>query len=99
MCKKSRMAADESVAERVLGVLRPFAFRWGGTLSRGNLVIPQWEIPRMIHGIIDITHDTSGGQQGASDLDLFQVFSETRRLAPVQGQIDRLKPDFQISKK
>ena len=99
MWKTSRMAADKSVAARILGVLRPFAAHWGGTLGRGDLVIPQREIPRMIHEIIDIKHDTSGGQQEASDLDLFQVLSETRRLPPVQAPIDRPKVDFQISKK
>ena len=98
MWKKSRMAADKSMTERILSVLRPYAAHWGGTLNRGDLVIPQREIPRIIHEIIDITHDTSGGQQEASDLELFQVLSETRRLPSVQAQIDRLKADFQISK-
>ena len=93
------MATDRSVTEKILGVLRPYAAHWGGTLSRGDLVIPQREIPRMIHEIIDVTHDISGGQQEASDLDLFQVLNETRRLPSVQDQVDRLKAHFQISKK
>lgn len=93
------MAADKSVTERIFSVLRPYAANLGGTLNRGDLVIPQREIPRMFHEIIDITHDTSGGPQEANDLDLFQVLSETRRLPSVQDQIDRLGADFQISKK
>tara|TARA_B100000749_G_scaffold233504_1_gene190671 strand:+ start:69 stop:374 length:306 start_codon:yes stop_codon:yes gene_type:complete len=92
------MAAEKSVTERILSVLHPYAAHWGGTLNRGDLGVPRPEILRMIHEIIDITPDTSGGQQEASDLDLFQVLSETRRLPLVQDQIDRLKADFQISK-
>ncbi len=93
------MAADKSVTEKILSVLRPYAAHWGGTLSRGDLVIPQREIPRMIHEIIDATHDVSAGQQEASDLDLFQVLNETRRLPSVQDQIGRLKGHFRISRK
>ena len=93
------MAADKRVTERTFGVPRPYAAHLGGPLKRGDLVILQRGITRMIHEIIDITHDTSGGPQEASDLALFPVLGETRRLPSVQDQIDRLGADFRISKK
>jgi hypothetical protein len=43
------MRSDRSLTERILGVLRPYASNWSGTLGRGDLVIPQRDIPRVVH--------------------------------------------------
>ena len=93
------MTDEKSVTEQILGVLRQYAAHWGGTLSRGDLVIPQRDIPRIIHEIIDITRESPGGRNEAADLDLFQVLSEAQHLPSVQDQIDRLKEHFRIVKK
>ena len=51
------MRSDRSVTERILNVLRPYASNWSGTLGRCDLVIPQREIPRVIHEILDALHE------------------------------------------
>src|SRR5882724_8941683 len=47
------MSGEKAITERILNVLRPFASNWSGTLSRGDLVIPQGEIPRLVHQILE----------------------------------------------
>ena len=46
------MRGDRALTERILNVLRPYGSNWSGTLGRGDLVIPQREIPRLIHEIM-----------------------------------------------
>ena len=99
VCQETIMADDKSITEKILSVLRPYSAHWGGTLSRGDLVIPQRDIPRIIHEIIDITRDSAGSRNDAADYDLFQVLNESRHLPSVQDQIDRLKEHFRIVKK
>src|SRR5436189_5635022 len=88
------MAGEKSVTEKILNVLRPYAAHWGGSLGRGDLVIPQREIPRVIHEIIDAVRDMTEGRREASDLDLFQVLKESRHLSSIQHQVDLLKGHF-----
>ncbi len=57
------MRSDRSVTERILNVLRPYASNWSGTLGRGDLVIPQREIPRVIHEILDALHEDAATDQ------------------------------------
>jgi hypothetical protein len=93
------MAGEKSVTEKILNILRPYAAHWGGTLGRGDLVIPQREIPRVIHEIIDAVRETSEIRREASDLDLFQVLKESRHLPSVQDQVARLKERFLVLKR
>ncbi len=93
------MAGEKSVTEKILNILRPYAAHWGGTLGRGDLVIPQREIPRVIHEIIDAVRETSEVRREASDLDLFQVLKESRHLPSVQDQVARLKERFLVLKR
>ena len=93
------MAGEKSVTEKILNVLRPYAAHWGGTLGRGDLVIPQRELPRVIHEIIDAVREMTGGRREATDLDLFQVLKESRHLLSIQDQVDRVKENFVVLKK
>lgn len=93
------MAGEKSVTEKILNVLRPYAAHWGGTLGRGDLVIPQREIPRVIHEIIDAVRETAEGRREATDLELFQVLQESRHLSSVQDQVARLKERFVVLKR
>jgi hypothetical protein len=68
-------------------------------LGRGDLVIPQREIPRVIHDIIDSVREATEGRREASDLDLFQVLKESRHLASIQEQVDRLQEHFVVLKR
>ncbi len=82
------MRSDRSVTERILNVLRPYASNWSGTLGRGDLVIPQREIPRVIHEILDALHEDAATRKEAGDRELFDVLMAARRSASVQDQAD-----------
>ncbi len=93
------MIAERSATERILNVLRPYASNWSGTLGRGDLVIPQREIPRLIHEILDAVRDASEPQREATDAEIFQVVSEARRLPSMQDLVTRLRHTFRICKR
>lgn len=93
------MSEDRSATERILNVLRPYASNWSGTLARGDLVIPQREIPRLIHEILDAVHEAGERRGEASETDLFQVLSDAQRLPSVQDQVQRLRKAFLIARR
>ncbi len=90
------MRSDRSITERILNVLRPYASNWSGTLGRGDLVIPQREIPRVIHEILDALHEESGACKEAGDREIFEVLMSARRSASVQDQAELLRQHFLI---
>ena len=92
----SAMRSDRSLTERILNVLRPYASNWSGTLGRGDLVIPQREIPRVIHEILDALHDDATSRKEAGDRELFDVLMAARRSASVQDQAELLRRHFLI---
>ena len=93
------MTGEKSVTEKILNVLRPYAAHWGGTLGRGDLVIPQREIPRVIHEIIDVVREVAENKREATEYDVFQVLSNCRHLSSIQDQVEKLKDHFLILKK
>ena len=93
------MAGDRSATEKILNVLRPYASNWSGTLGRGDLVIPQREIPRLIHEILDVLGEARERGGEASELEIFQLLTDSRRLPSVQEQAQRLRTAFLILKK
>ena len=90
------MRTDRSITERILNVLRPYASNWSGTLGRGDLVIPQREIPRVIHEILDALHEESATKKEAGDREIFEVLMSARRTASVQDQAELLRQHFLI---
>jgi hypothetical protein len=93
------MSADRSATEKILNVLRPYAANWSGTLGRGDLVIPQREIPRVIHEILDALHELDRPRGEASEMEVFLALREARRLPSVQDQVERLRNTFVICKR
>ena len=93
------MSAEKSTTERILCLLRPFASNWSGTLSRGDLVIPQREIPRLVQEILESlnTEGDAGGE--ASDREVFLALMETRQVSSVQDQLALLRLRFSIVKR
>lgn len=90
------MSADKSVTEKILHVLRPYASNWSGTLGRGDLVIPQREIPRVIHEILTAVHELTDVKSEAPEGELFQALMESRRLPSIQDQLRALQRRFLI---
>jgi hypothetical protein len=93
------MSVDRSATERILNVLRPYASNWSGTLGRGDLVIPQREIPRLIHEILDAVREIGERRGEASEVEIFQVLNDARHLPSLQDQVERLRSAFLIVKK
>lgn len=83
------------MTERILNVLRPYASNWTGTLGRGDLVIPQREIPRVIHEILDALRDDAVEKE-ASEQELFEVLMTARRSPSVQDQAAALRRRFRV---
>jgi hypothetical protein len=90
------MSEDRSATEKILNVLRPYASNWSGTLGRGDLVIPQREIPRLIHEILDAVHELRERRGEASETQIFQVLSDAQRLPSLQDRVERLRSAFLI---
>ena len=90
------MSAEKSVTEKILHVLRPYASNWNGTLGRGDLVIPQREIPRVVHEILDAMHELTDARREATEGEIFQLLMESRRLPSVQDQLSALRKRFLI---
>ena len=89
------MRSDRSLTERILGVLRPYASNWSGTLGRGDLVIPQRDIPRVVHEVLDAMHDENGWEE-VGEREVVEALLALRRSASVQDQADRLRKQFVI---
>jgi hypothetical protein len=89
------MRGDRNATERILNVLRPYASNWTGSLGRGDLVVPQREIPRLIHEILDAVQDEAALKE-VGDQELVQVLMTARRSASVQDQADVLRKHFRI---
>lgn len=92
------MRSDRSLTERILGVLRPYASNWSGTLGRGDLVIPQRDIPRVVHEILDAMHDENGLEE-VGEREIVEALLALRRTPSTQDQADRLRRQFVILKK
>lgn len=93
------MSVDRSTTEKILNVLRTYASNWSGTLGRGDLVIPQREIPRLIHEILDAVREIGERRGEAGETEIFQVLNDARRLPSLQDQVERLRSAFLIVKR
>jgi hypothetical protein len=92
------MRSDRSLTERILGVLRPYASNWSGTLGRGDLVIPQRDIPRVVHEVLDAMHEENEWDE-VGERELVESLLAIRRSASVQDQVQALRRQFTILKR
>jgi hypothetical protein len=90
------MASERAISERILNVLRPYASNWTGTLSRGDLVIPQAEVPRLVREILSCVQEIVERHGEAADLDVFQALMTSRGAPSVQDQLSELRRRFLI---
>jgi hypothetical protein len=90
---------ERADTERILDVLRPYAANWSGSLGRGDLVVPQREIPRLINDLLDAVAASADAEAEATDTELFHVVVEAQRLRSVQDQVARLRQTFRIVKR
>ena len=93
------MSAANNATERILNALRPYASNWSGTLGRGDLVIPQSEIPRLVQEILRSVDEVLGLSGEASDHEVFAAMSEGQRLSSLQDRVADLRRRYRITKK
>jgi len=85
--------------ERILDVLRPYAANWSGSLGRGDLVVPQREIPRLINDLLDAIAQCTDVESEVSDTELFRALTDAQRSPSVQDQVGKLRQAFRILKR
>jgi hypothetical protein len=85
--------------ERILDVLRPYAANWSGSLGRGDLVVPQREIPRLINDLLDAIAQCADTSGEVSDTELFRALTEAQRSPSIQDQLAKLRQSFRILKR
>jgi hypothetical protein len=90
------MSTEKRFTERILNVLKPYASNWSGTLSRGDLVIPHGEIPRLVREIFDTVLEAAAPHGEAGDRELFETLMATRLSGSVQDQMAELRKRFVI---
>jgi hypothetical protein len=93
------MSAASNATDRILNALRPYASNWSGTLGRGDLVIPQSEVPKLVQEILRSVDEVLGISGEVTDFELFQAVSEAQRLAALQDRVADLRRRFRISKR
>lgn len=91
------MSGERQVSEKILHVLRPYASNWSGSLGRGDLVIPQRDIPRVIHEILGAVRELAEGRKEATETEVFEALMESRRRSSVQDQVCALRRRFFIA--
>ncbi|MGD9762576.1 MAG: hypothetical protein AB7V27_02515 [Candidatus Binatia bacterium] len=90
---------DRPNTERILDVLRPYAANWSGSLGRGDLVVPQRDIPRLINDLLAATAHGADVEAEVSDTELFHALVDAQRLSSVQDQVARLRRRFRVLKR
>ena len=89
MRRVDRMHAGREVRERLLEILRPYGSPWSGAIARGDLVIPQREIPKLVREIVEVLQGASG-QREADERAVFEALMAVRRTTSVQKQAAQL---------
>jgi len=89
------MNAGREVREKLLEILRPYGSPWSGAIARGDLVIPQRDIPKLVREVIEAVQNLAS-QQEAEERDVFAALMEARRAQSVQKQATALRKRFRI---
>ena len=90
------MIDECNLQERILEVLRPFASTWTGSLRRGDLVIPQTDVARIVNEIVDLVKTLGDDSPEAPERVVFEVLRASQRLPSVQDQAALLRERFLI---
>jgi hypothetical protein len=90
-----RMNAGREVRERLLEILRPYGSPWSGAIARGDLVIPQREIPKLVREVTEAFQNATV-QPEADERDVFLALMDARRVQSVQKQAATLLKRFRM---
>lgn len=65
-------------------------------MRRGDLVIPQIEVSRLVEEITSAVQEGLDSRSEASERELFQLLADSRRMASVQDQARLLRERFVV---
>jgi hypothetical protein len=88
-----------ALQERILEVLRPFASTWTGSLRRGDLVIPQADVSRVVNEVVDLVKGLAAESPEAPERAVFETLRTGQRLPSLQDQAKLLRERFLISER
>lgn len=91
-----RPKPETAVTERLLEILRPYGSGWSSVLARGDLVIPQRDIPKLMREIAQATIELTDRRE-VSERELFDALSDVRRAPSLQDQVTELRRRFHVS--
>lgn len=93
------MTNISALTERIRQILRPYSLNWGGARSRGDVVIPQREVPQILDELLDAFRECTEQDREATDDELFDALMTTRRSGSIQDQMTQLRNSFRILRK
>jgi hypothetical protein len=86
---------EPGVTDRVREILLPYGSGFTGTIARGDVVVPQREVPKLLREIAEAALVAGGGEVG--DRELFDALTEASRRSSVQDQVAYLRTRFRIT--
>jgi hypothetical protein len=93
------MIDECTLQERILEVLRPFASTWTGSLRRGDLVIPQADVGRVVNEVVDLVKGLATDSPEAPERLVFETLRMSQRLPSLQDQAKLLRERFVMSER
>ena len=91
------MSQSHELKQKILELLSPFSSDWSGTLSKGDLVIPQQQLSTLVSRIAELLQSSGPGE--TSEREVFEALRELRDLPSLQDQASQLLSKFLISKR
>jgi hypothetical protein len=70
--------AGREAREKLLEILHPYGSPWSGAIARGDLVIPQRDIPKLVREITEAFQD-AGAQPETEEREIVVALMETGR--------------------
>ncbi len=87
---------EQSLADRILHLLRLYSSNWTGTVGRGDVVIPQREMAHLVRDLLSLFKQAQELPGEASEAEVFQTLMESQRLSSVQDRVSALRKRFLI---
>jgi len=87
----------EAVTDRLREILRPYGSRFTGAIARGDLVVPQREVPKLLRDVAEAALAAADGGE-ASDREVFEALVEAaQHHGSTQDRVTFLKRRFRIT--
>ena len=87
----------DDVTDRLREILRPYGSRFTGAIARGDLVVPQRDVPKLLHDVAEAALSLADGGE-AGDRDVFDALVDAEHHhSSIQDRVGYLKRRFRIT--